>query len=122
MSKDGTYREAYGMWGGNPKGTAPKLDKCCESVCGSGRGDMPHQCNRARGHGPNQAYCKQHDPDAVKARRDASMAEYISNINKERYKWNGPAFYEALKAIAEGHNDASGYAQEIIDTFHKGER
>lgn len=39
-----------------------------------------NQCNRKRGHGPGGQYCKQHDPNRIKAeyrrKNDERMAEY----------------------------------------------
>ncbi len=117
------YPEKYGAWAGFPKGHAPDFARCCVKIFG-GRSSPPggYQCQRSRGHGPDGAYCKQHDPAAVKARQVASMAKYNAEMNKERYGWHGRQFFNALVKIAEGHNDARGFAQEVIDDFKKGER
>jgi len=114
------YKKRYGNWGGRPNGDAPDYSKCCHEVFPSERGAIHHQCFRPRGHGPDGAYCKQHDPAAVKARNKASTARYNEQFNKERYKWHGRAFFDALVLIAEGHNDARGLAQEVIDKFNEG--
>ncbi len=116
------YAERYGSWAGQPRGNPPDFSLCCERVFGALGSPGGHQCNRKRGHGPDAAYCKQHDPAAIKARHEASMARYTAQMNKERYGWNGRKFYDVLVQIAEGHNDARGLAQEMIDEFKKGER
>lgn len=115
------YKEKYGAWAGFPKGHAPDFKLCCEQIFPGKRGPMHHQCNKPRGHGPDGAYCNQHNPAAVKARQVASTARYNEKLNKERYQWHGRTFFTALLKIAEGHNDARGLAQEVIDEFKKGE-
>lgn len=116
------YPKRYGTWASYPQGNAPDFSRCCERVFGSLGSPGGHQCNRPRGHGPDEAYCKQHDPAAKQARREASTARYNEQTNNERYKWYGPKFFNALAKIAEGHNDSRGLAQEVIDEFKKGER
>lgn len=51
------YPKSYGRWAGKPNGTKPDYARCAEHVFGS---YYSHQCSRKRGHGPDQAYCKQH--------------------------------------------------------------
>lgn len=121
IEKSTRYPEKYGAWAGNPRGHDPDFSRCCESIYGALGSHGGHQCNRPRGHGPNGAYCKQHDPEAVKARRDAATAKYNAQLNEERYKWHGRTFFDALSKIADGHNDARGLAQKAIDEFKKGE-
>lgn len=118
------YRERYGQWGGQPQGTPPDYERCCVNVVPDERGGAAraHQCHKKRGYGPGLAYCKQHDPDAVKARRDAADEKWRLEQNAKRYQWHGREFYDALEQIANGHNDARGLAQEIIDKFKAGER
>ncbi len=41
-----------------------------------GRSVEPYQCTQRRGHGPNGHYCRSHNPDAIKARQDANLAEH----------------------------------------------
>lgn len=116
------YKEKYGVWAGLPNGHKPDFAACCEEVSDSStRWPLYHQCSKKRGYGPDGAYCKQHDPDVVKAREAANAARATAKWNKQRYEWNGRRFYDALLKIAEGHNDARGLAQEIIDDFKKGE-
>lgn len=52
--------QRYGQWANRPQGTAEDKSLCIESVCGNERGDMPHQCRRKRGHGPDGLYCRPH--------------------------------------------------------------
>ena len=59
----GPARRRYGCWAGKPNGNAEDLTRCAESVRGSGGGFSSFisvQCSRARGHGLNGEYCKQH--------------------------------------------------------------
>jgi len=114
------YKAKYGAWAGNPAGHKPDLTRCCEPVWTKDRWSRETQCSRPRGHGPGGAYCKQHDPAAVKARSAASTARYNEQFNKQRYNSHGRTFYDALVAIANGHNDARGLAQEVIDKFNAG--
>lgn len=117
------YKTKYGGWGGNPEGHKPDFARCCEEVGRNiGRWTSFGQCTRKRGYGPDKAYCKQHDPEAVRARRKALDAKYNEQHNKDRYRRYGPTFYNALKKIADGHNDARGLAKETLDEFHRGER
>jgi len=38
---------------------------------------------------------------------------------QRRYEWHGKTFFAAIKQIADGHNDARGLAQEVVDKFEK---
>jgi hypothetical protein len=116
------YPDAYNKWAGNSAGVKPDYNRCCESVRSEGRWPFFHQCTRKRGHGPDQAYCKTHDPDAVAARRKASDEAYNAKYNKWRYEFHGRHFYEVLKQIADGHNDARDLAQETLAKFDEGKR
>lgn len=114
------YPKSYGSWAGNPVGAKPDFAKCCEQIgVREGRWTRFQQCSKKRGHGPDGAYCKQHDPAAVKARQDQAMAKYKDQTNEHRYGWNGKKFYAVLEEIAAGHNDARGLAQKTIDDFKK---
>jgi hypothetical protein len=109
------YPKSYGAWGGNPSGTVPNYLFCCVAVRPSGRWPVPHQCRKPRGHGPDGAYCKQHDPVVVKAREDARDARGAEKWKARLYEVYGKKFYETLVKIADGHNDARGLAQEVIN-------
>lgn len=115
------YKGAYGVWAGLPTGNAPDYSRCCEQVWSRERWSRHYQCTKPRGHGPDGAYCKQHDPDVVKARHAAADARSKAKWNKERHQIHGRTFFDALVKIAAGHNDARGLAQETIDAFKKGE-
>lgn len=52
-------KRRYGTWAGNPKGRAEDLERCIESVSGSGR-YISGQCSRRRGWGLNGDFCLQH--------------------------------------------------------------
>lgn len=115
------YRETYGAWAGFPAGHPADYARCCEPVWTNERWSRQHQCNRKRGHGPDGAYCKQHDPVAARARRGAADARSTAQWNARRYEFHGRTFFDALLKIAEGHNDARGLAQEVIAKFKDGE-
>lgn len=116
------YPKSYGSWAGDPKGHQPDYSRCCQEVWSNERWSRHSQCQRKRGHGPDGAYCRQHDPEVVKARRAASDARYKAEFNEKRYGWHGKTFFDALQLIADGHNDARGLARETIDKFKEGER
>lgn len=122
IEKSPLYPNSYGTWAGNRTGSAPDYGRCCEGVWSKERWPRQYQCTRKRGHGPDGAYCKLHDPEAAKARQKASDARWAEKWNKDRYQFYGRTFFDALLKIAEGHNDARGLAQEIIADFKAGER
>lgn len=113
------YPKSYGSWAGNEAGHKPNFTKCCESVR-SNSSWHSSQCTRSRGYGPDEAYCKTHDPDKVAARRRASSRAYYEKINAERPKWYGKTFLDVLQKIADGHNDPRTLAKETIAEFEKG--
>jgi hypothetical protein len=51
--------ERYGSWSGNEQGYKPDPERCAYEVFPVGR-YVPQQCSRARGHGPEEAFCAQH--------------------------------------------------------------
>lgn len=53
------HETRYSKWAGSPNGYAPDMQKCAESVTPTGQW-ISSQCSRARGHGDEQAFCKQH--------------------------------------------------------------
>jgi hypothetical protein len=115
------YKAAYGAWTGFPKGHAPDYSRCCVEIWSSERWSRASQCSKKRGHGPDGAYCKQHDPAVAKARREASDARSKKQWNERRYETYGRTFFNTLAKIADGHNDARGLAQETIANFKSGE-
>ena len=109
------HKKSYGRYG---RGISdPNL--CAEGVW-DGWGHQ--QCSRKRCHGPEQAYCKQHDPVTIKARREANAAKYRAERDAkdkareaERAATQlGKDAIAALQAIADGHNDPRGLAQSVL--------
>lgn len=119
MTQDNSaYKKAYGKWAGRPDGNPPDYDRCCVEVFDR----YGHQqCTRKRGCGPGEAYCKQHDPEAAKAREDARTAKWQAKWQAEQKKWAdqrlGLDAVEALRLIAAGHNDPCTLAHEILDPY-----
>lgn len=112
------YKKRYGAWAGFPNGRKPDIDRCCEEVSSGTRGALFHQCWRKRGHGPDRAYCKQHDPATVQAKRDAWEAKYQRQraIDDRRYAIQaaGEKMLAALHKIANGDNDPRTTAKEAL--------
>ena len=50
----------YNQWAGNPKGIRENLANCIAVVSYEGRSCLTHQCDRKRGYGKDDLYCKQH--------------------------------------------------------------
>ncbi len=97
-----------------------KKPRCqIEVVTYSGMWPHYHQCMRSAKVGE---YCKQHDPEAVKARERARSKKWDDQWNARRYQIHGSRFFAVLESIAAGHNDARTLAQETIDEFKKGEK
>lgn len=116
----------------NRYGRSPDMKNCRASVHSPGDGWHPHQCTRkatifrcVEGHKGEIGFCRQHDPDAVKARRDASYAAYqaewaAKNAEHERQKQIGAAndaAKTALERIAAGHNDPRSLAAEVLALY-----
>ena len=59
----------YGAWAGS-KGTPEDPERCIASTW-EPVSRQSYQCSRKRGYGLNGAYCKQHDPDRIEAKRQA---------------------------------------------------
>jgi len=106
------YQTSYGRHSSRPDYT-----RCCVQVS-TGPWDYA-QCTRGRGHGPDEAYCKQHDPVAVSARREASNRKFHDKANAMQVQWHGPRFLKALRLIAEGHNDPRAVAREAVDAYER---
>lgn len=113
------YKESYGGRFGHA-GRPPDRTRCCAVVTEQTNGwYRDHQCTRKRGFGPNGDYCKQHDPAAAEARRKASRANEEAKYEAFRMEAYGRAFHDALRKIADGHNDPRTLASEILDKFEK---
>lgn len=103
------YPNSYGRWAGDPKGAKPDFTRCCVGVWTRDGWPREYQCSKKRGFGPDGAYCKQHDPEAVEKRRKAIDARESAKWNERRKEIHGPTFLKALEEIAAGHNDARGF-------------
>lgn len=76
------------------------------------------QCQRKPGHGPAKLYCKQHDPAEVDKRDKKRNLKWDKESEKNRMRFNAQRFYDVLKEISDGHNDARRLAKETLDNFH----
>lgn len=118
VGKNALYRDKYGAWAGSPDGHQPDYLLCCQEVeDNSTFWPRYRQCRRKRGFGPDDAYCKQHDPDAVALRRRKADERAIVANRKWLLEANGEYFFKALEKIAAGHNDPRGLAKEIVERF-----
>lgn len=113
VSKEG--RRRYGVWAGNPTGREEDTSRCIESVYE--RLSHGHQCERKRGHGPDGLYCKQHDPEAIKARNAERDRKWKFRMDYENQRFsdervgswlrqNDPSRYEEIQATTEGKRKA----------------
>lgn len=105
------YQERYGRHNNRPDYT-----KCAEAVYTGDVWSGSRQCSRKNGHGPHGAWCKRHNPEAVRARREAQTAKW----DAERAARNRKTKFQndcitAVRNIAAGHNDPRGLCQSIID-------
>lgn len=112
------HKARYGSWAGFPDGFAAKPENCAHEVFR----DYRHlQCPRKRGYGPEGAYCKQHDPEAVakkRAERDAKWeAEWKEKQRQHARNAFKLRFEAALRVIAAGHNYPRSLAAELIAEF-----
>lgn len=109
------YPASYGRWTQTP----PDFNRCCNEVTdGTGASG---QCARKNGHGPLGAYCKQHDPEAKKAKSEARYKEMRAKwaidaerhrIEIERGKLKDEAI-EILRKIATGKANSTAAADLI---------
>ena len=101
-------------WYGRYSNIKADLNRCCAKIYHATWASSL-QCARKNGHGPHGAYCKQHDPVAVKAKDEARRAKYKAERDKkERVHVFQSDCIAAIRKIAEGHNDPRGLAQDII--------
>ena len=77
-------------------------DLCIEEVHEHGT-SYYYQCSRPRGYGTDGLYCKQHDPETVKARREAADLASKARWDKKWYVCRRPehAAFDALLAALE---------------------
>lgn len=108
------HKASYGAWAGRPDGTPPDPSGCAKEVRESGRWPKFSQCGRKRGYGPEGAFCKQHDPEAMAKRKAASKAKGEAAWAKRMQEYHGPSAVALLRAVARGHNDPRGAAMEWL--------
>lgn len=105
----GQYRKAYGRYGN----LAPDLARCAAKVSNGMFGYQ--QCSRANGNGPHGAWCKQHDPDARKAKSEARIEKWRAEYDtKDRLGKAIDALFTALDAIEAGHSDPRELAHDVL--------
>jgi hypothetical protein len=103
----------------------PDYARCAASVADGGRMVTSSQCRRKNGHGPEGAWCKQHDPQASAAKKQASAAKKAARHaawkreldQKARDVEFASESKNAIRAIAEGHNDPMTLAREILARY-----
>lgn len=109
------YPTHYGRWAGNPAGNPARPDWCVAVVYNKWHPNG-HQCNKKRGHGPDGAYCKQHDPIARDLAEKQRLAKFHKQMDEIRAKRRAEeAVAKAIKLIAEGHNNPRALAQWALD-------
>jgi hypothetical protein len=107
------YKEQYGR-----HGHVADYTKCAETVYSGDVFAGSKQCTRKNGHGPHGAWCKQHDPVAVKAKNEARTAKWRKEwAEKDRLRDFERGCQDAIRQIAAGHNDPRGLAQSLIDNL-----
>ncbi len=119
MKLSSFHEKRYGSWAGNPAGKKADPERCCVQVQEPGRGGLFHQCYKKRGHGPEQAYCSQHNPEKVEARRAEQDRKFKEELRHRSLQWAGPEFYKVLKQIADGHNDPRSLAKKAIKEYSR---
>ena len=115
-------KRIYGSWAGNPQGREEDPTRCVESIYRDIGSHGGAQCSRPRGHGPNGEWCKQHDPIAVKAKKDVRHARWKAESDAKQARWEKAQKREkfleaceaAIKRISAGYNDARGLAEETL--------
>ena len=90
--------------------------KCQQEVYVS-EGGWPryYQCSRRPLAGTQ--HCKQHQPDAIEARRAEADKRHQKAWRKRMMEFAGPTFFDALKKIADGDNNPRETAREAIARF-----
>lgn len=111
------YKEAYGLRG-NFK---PDPTRCAKEVSDSSLWGHYHQCTRKAKYDPDEngkpTTCKVHSEAAIAARRAKQEdAQRVSSHMFWLQKY-GATFFDALKEIADGHNDPRALAAAKIKEF-----
>lgn len=115
MELSSFHRKRYAQWAGNERGVAADPTRCCAEVHHDWRN---YQCSKPRGHGPEEAYCKIHDPAFIAIKRAEQDRIYEEKTRKWKIERAGPVLLAAMQKIADGHNDAMGLAQETLTNLN----
>ncbi len=129
------HKRRYGMDRFNPQGTSSADPaRCAKGVRNSGAlWGRQDQCTRKRGHGPEQAYCAQHDPERRAAREAARREKEEEDFEAQQAKVNAslarrtmiwlaaPAMKDALQRIRDGVDDPREIAAEALRGLEGGE-
>jgi len=107
------YKLSYGRYN-----HAPDFEKCAYEVPIQGVWSGYKQCSKTRGHGPNESYCKIHDPNRIEAKKKAKARQHDIEYNQRLKLTFGPVFFRKLEEIAAGHNDPRGLANDTINEFN----
>lgn len=114
------HQERYNSLGGR-SGSPADPSRCCVEVSDRQRWISYSQCARKRGYGPEGAYCKQHDPSAVKKRNDEREAAYAEERARQNKAWElqrlAPSMKATLESIRDGANDVRGLAAAVLAQF-----
>jgi hypothetical protein len=106
-TKAAAKMETYGRGGTYNRGRKYDETQCVHGVWS---GYQHHQCTRKPGHGPDELYCKQHDPVAkaakYKAEREADTRRWAaSTARKQRVDDIADAKDDCVSALRRLHPD-----------------
>lgn len=91
--------------------------RCIKSVI-TYTGRWPHSNQCARKATVDGCWCKQHSPAFIEEKNKARQLQWSAELRRDKINWfyqsNGREFYETLKQIADGHNDARALAIETL--------
>lgn len=116
----------YGIWAGNPGGTAENPALCITAVGFGDFGGHGHQCRRPRGHGDGGLYCRQHAEQAArnatseKAYTDRKKAD--AEITREGAELTKRVGAGQVRYDSSGPSRLWGYRRELILSFEVVER
>jgi hypothetical protein len=103
------YRASYGP---SYYPVAPDFTRCVEEVFAR---FISHQCKKKRGHGPEGAWCKKHDPVAREARYQNAVAIAEKEERREQFR---DACVKAVQDIAEGLcENAQGHCYNLLTEY-----
>lgn len=99
------------------RGAGPKVDfERCRVECYNSVSRDFYQCARKKAvEVDGIGYCTQHSPQKAAERKAAVFARDEERRRKAERQWTRPAEYrEALRAIANGHNDPRQIARDTL--------